>query len=119
MVLWNLHALRTACAVEPRYVLPFSDTCTLEPILEATDDGPSDDDRVILHPPPSASTTAFPTVTTTEFVSYNSSTLTYCATANAPSFAPTVMPTVRPSTAFPTSNRAKQVIFDADQVRRI
>lgn len=117
--MWNLHALRTACALDPRFVLPYPDTCTLEEVLEApTDDGNTDDDRVIFNPPPSVSTTAFPTAATV-FVPYNSSTRTYCASANAPTFAPTIAPTARPTTAFPTSSKPHLVRFDAEQVRNM
>lgn len=116
MVMWNFHALRTACALSPRSVQPYSNMCTVDEVGEETTDDDSGDDRLVLRPPPSISSTPFPTAPVTPFAPYNSSSLTYCATANAPTFAPTFVPTARPTTAFPTFSKSQLVRFDADQV---
>jgi len=72
---------------------------------DGDDDGTDDGDDDVLNPPPSASTTAFPTT-----VAYVTSSNIFC-----PANAPTRMPITAP-TLFPTSATGQAVSFDIKQV---
>ena len=76
-----------------------------------------DDDAYIppfINPPPSISTTAFPTVANT---SIPESTRYYCQfVPDVPTAEPTVASTNRPSTAYPTTAQSTAISFKAKQV---
>lgn len=103
----------SGCEGDP-FVFPYPNTCEIVP---PTDDeqGTDNGDRDILNPPPSASTTPFPTSLAQKMA--NGSSLSYCAIANAPSMRPTTVPTARPTTAYPTATTASVVAFTAKQVQ--
>ena len=84
--------------------------------FKESDDGVYNPD--FIQPPPSVSTTVFPTMAHKP----NSSEYAYCQVGNTPSAEPTAQPTApsakpspRPSTAYPTSAAASTVAFNAAQ----
>ena len=97
---------------------PFPDTCVN---VFAKDSGDDDDgfyNPPFINPPPSISTTAFPT---SAAMMPNGSTLTYCTLVPSaePTQAPTPgVPTARPTTAYPTASTPSTASFAASQVSR-
>lgn len=84
--------------------------CEVSPY--GTDDDGADDDGLeldLLHPPPSVSSTPFPS--SVQETMANGSTLSYCAIANAPSARPTFAPT-----RLPTAATEAKVAFKVTQV---
>lgn len=109
-VSWDMYMSSLTCQ-DDMFNYPFPTTCSLEAPSFDDDDAEADDvDRHILNPPPSVSTTAFPSSVAQMMA--NGSSLAYCAIANAPSARPTTAPT-----RFPTASTESTVSFTAAQVR--
>lgn len=108
-VSWDMYLSSIICE-DDMINFPFPTTCSVEVPSFDDDDANNDDvDRYIMNPPPSVSTTAFPSSVAQMMA--NGSSLSYCAIANAPSAKPSFAPT-----RFPTSASQSSVSFSASQV---
>lgn len=127
-VVWNLDLFDGVGDCQgDLYPFMFPDTCVIQEPYSGNDDDDMIYNPAFIQPPPSVSTTPFPTSMQTVG---NDSQITYCQYAIDPSAEPTAeptvsptsrkptrMPTAKPSTAYPTSATVTTVSFKATQVR--
>lgn len=128
---WNIDILDGVADCQGQlYPYPLPDECSLTQGFTGDDDGDIYNPSFI-NPPPSVSTTPFPT---SFAMAGNDSEITFCVQGSGPSAEPTAaptlvptmrpsmkpttthMPTAKPSTAYPTAAKANTVSFQATQV---